>query len=133
MTRRSFPSRAPLAPIGLLCLLIAAAPGAPSRAFAAAPITDASRRDAVVQVVETTAPSVVSVTTEQVVRSSPFGSSRSFFENFFQGLEPRQRLEQASLGSGVIVDGKGHVLTNEHVIRGAARVTVGLSDDREVE
>lgn len=92
----------------------------------------ADRRNDVVRAVEALAPSVVSISTEQLVRSGPFGGGQSLFD-YFQGLEPKERLERASLGTGVIITPQGHILTNEHVIRGAARVTATLNDDREVE
>ena len=55
------------------------------------------------------------------------------FQRFF-GAEniPRQRTQQ-SLGSGVIVDASGLVVTNHHVIEGMTEVKVALSDKREFE
>ena len=52
-----------------------------------------------------------------------------FFGNF---LQPRSRTVQ-SLGSGVIFDAAGHVLTNEHVIARADRVRVSIADGREFD
>ena len=54
-----------------------------------------------------------------------------FFRRFF-GAPDRPRESQAS-GSGVIVDAaKGYVLTNNHVIKGAAKIVVTLRDRREL-
>ncbi|MEO7279833.1 MAG: Do family serine endopeptidase [Casimicrobium sp.] len=54
-----------------------------------------------------------------------------FFRRFF-GAPDRPRESQAS-GSGVIVDaGKGYVLTNNHVIKGATKIVVTLRDRREL-
>ena len=55
------------------------------------------------------------------------------FQRFF-GAEniPRQRTQQ-SLGSGVIVDASGLVVTNHHVIEGMTEVKIALSDKREFE
>ena len=54
-----------------------------------------------------------------------------FFRRFF-GQPDRPRESQAS-GSGVIVDaGKGYVLTNNHVIKGATKIVVTLRDRREL-
>ncbi len=45
---------------------------------------------------------------------------------------PREQV-QRSLGSGVIVDPSGLVMTNNHVIEGASEVKVALADKREFE
>ncbi len=112
----------------LLALLLAT-----STAAASAPVQGVSRRSAVVDVVEHTAPAVVSITAEQMVQSAPFASPYSMLQDFFRGMVPRQRIERASIGSGVIIDRQGHILTNDHVISGASRVTAVMADDREVE
>ncbi len=95
------------------------------------------RRTATVSVVEEVGPSVVNITTERIATTaSPFRRRPNadpvfddFFGNFF---EPRSSTVQ-SLGSGVIFDKQGHVLTNEHVIARADRVRVTIADGREYE
>src|SRR5499425_1992796 len=52
-----------------------------------------------------------------------------FFERFFRRRPPRE--EGRSTGSGVIVDGQGFILTNNHVVENAGEVEVRLSDDRK--
>ena len=95
------------------------------------------RRTATVEVVQQVGPSVVNITTERITQtSSPFGRRSRIdpvFEDFFQNLfESRSRTVQ-SLGSGVIFDRLGHVLTNEHVIARADRVRVTIADGREFD
>jgi Do/DeqQ family serine protease len=79
------------------------------------------------------APSVVNVYAARVVtRRSPFADD-PFFGQFFGDEEaPRKRM-QSSLGSGVIVDPNGLIVTNNHVIANADEVKVALSDGREFE
>jgi serine protease Do len=92
----------------------------------------ATRRSAVVEVVERVAPAVVNISTEQLVEVNPFLRRRtpSIFDWF--GEQDRS-YTRSSLGSGVIIDDKGHVLTNQHVILQGSRITVVLSDKREFE
>ena len=101
---------------------------------AAAAELSASRRTAVVTAVQRVSPAVVtiSVSATRVVRADPFaGMFRDeFFDRFYPGMEYRQQV--SSLGSGVIVDAAGLVVTNEHVVRDAEKVTVTLTDGRQV-
>jgi len=96
------------------------------------------RRTPTVAAVQKVGPSVVNITTEQVVaQASPFQrySADPTFDQFFRDFfEPRlaPRTLQ-NLGSGVVIDAAGHVLTNEHVIARATRIRVSLSDGREFD
>jgi Do/DeqQ family serine protease len=82
-------------------------------------------------VVRQAAPAVVNVYSRRVINQrSPF-TGDPFFERFF-GPQVRQR-EVNSLGSGVIVDASGVIVTNNHVVEGAQDLRVVLSDRREFE
>jgi serine protease Do len=114
-------------------------PALVTRADAADPEAMALRRTPVVRAVEKVGPAVVNISTEKIVerRVSPFGGANDeFFNNFFDRFSdtfPTQRFKQQTLGSGVIIDPKGYILTNDHVILMASKVMVTLPDDRETE
>jgi Do/DeqQ family serine protease len=89
-------------------------------------------------VVKQTAPAVVNVYARRVVRQPgiPGFSDDPFFRRFFGdgGVFGRSReMVQNSLGSGVLVDPSGIVVTNNHVIQGGTEIRVVLSDRREFD
>jgi Do/DeqQ family serine protease len=82
-------------------------------------------------VVERTAPSVVNVYGQKRDRSrNP--AMEEFLRRFFSEV-PSQPRGQSSLGSGVLIDPSGLVMTNHHVIEGMDAVKVVLNDRREFE
>jgi Do/DeqQ family serine protease len=84
-------------------------------------------------IVQRVQPAVVNVYAAKVVQNhNPFLDD-PIFRRFF-GLQggPQEQM-QRSLGSGVMVDPSGLVVTNVHVIEGADQVKVSLSDKREFE
>jgi Do/DeqQ family serine protease len=86
-------------------------------------------------VVQKAAPSVVNVYAAKVVENRNPMMDDPFFRRFFgggPGGTPREQV-QRSLGSGVIVDASGLIMTNNHVIEGATEVKVSLADKREFE
>lgn len=88
-----------------------------------------------VDAVERNAPATVNITTTREIRrrANPFFRSDPFFDDFFGlFLDPRPRRTQ-SLGSGVIIDTHGHVLTNAHLLAGSTEIRVTLADGREFE
>ena len=87
--------------------------------------------------VQRAAPAVVNVYTRRVERvprspllDDPF--FRRFFGDQVPNGQPRERVAQ-SLGSGVIVEAEGIIVTNNHVIDGATEIVVALNDRREFE
>jgi len=96
---------------------------------AAAPLAPAEGAHSYARAVRRAAPAVVSVYTLKVVTERVQASP---LEQLFGDRWPpryRQRVHRA-LGSGVIVDAAGHVITNEHVIAGAETIMVQLADSR---
>jgi Do/DeqQ family serine protease len=82
-------------------------------------------------VVKRVTPAVVNVYAARVIENhNPFLND-PLFRRFFGGV-PREQVMR-SLGSGVIVDPSGLVVTNYHVIEGASEVKVALSDKREFD
>jgi serine protease Do len=118
------------------------AAGAPSTASEPAPVvalaTVANATDletAFAEAAEAVKPAVVSITTVRKVKSigtSSLPFDDPFFRRFFGTPQPHGELEQRGLGSGVIIDSEGHILTNNHVVKDADELKVQLSDDREV-
>jgi len=87
-------------------------------------------------------PSVVNINTESTIKNTrrrrggpdsgggddqnPFDD---FFDRFFGGQQNQGPIREHSLGSGVVVDPKGYILTNRHVVEKADRIRVKLQDD----
>jgi Do/DeqQ family serine protease len=83
-------------------------------------------------VVKRVAPAVVNVYAARVVENRHPLMDDPVFRRFFGQGVPREQV-QRSLGSGVIVDPSGLIMTNNHVIEGATEVKVSLADRRELE
>ena len=90
-----------------------------------------SRRTPIVEVVERVGPAIVNISTEQLVQApaSPFFDE--FFEDFFR--HHRWSLKTNSLGSGIVVYRHGFIVTNEHVIRRASKITVMFENKKKLQ
>lgn len=93
---------------------------------------------AMAEVVAAVRPAVVNISTTRTVRTPgiphPFFDDpafKRFFGDDFNNLRKKREYKTANLGSGVIVDKNGYILTNNHVIRGADEIIIKLSDRRE--
>jgi len=83
-------------------------------------------------------PAVVSIDTEATTTSSPsrLGEQEELFRRFFGDRFPSQpqNRQRRGLGSGVIIDAsEGLIVTNNHVVEDADRITITLEDKRELE
>ncbi|PZU82367.1 MAG: serine protease [Shinella sp.] len=96
------------------------------------PQTQLEMQTSFAPLVKQTHGAVVNVYAERIVqrRASPFAGD-PFFEQFFGQQMPNRTEKQSSLGSGVIVEDNGTVVTNNHVIEGADDIKVALADGRE--
>lgn len=87
------------------------------------------RHDATVRAIEEAMPSVVNIAALTVKKAG----AENPFDLFRQLYEPQEPREQRSVGSGVIIEETGYVLTSLHVVERATRVQVKLWDGREFE
>ena len=97
-------------------------------------------RNGFVDVAKKVQPSVVSIRSERTVTVPP---EEGFGEDFFKGTPfedffkshggPPVKRKQMGEGSGVIVDARGYILTNYHVVGDADKLTIRLFDGREMK
>jgi len=130
------PQAARLVP-GFALALALALPAAAPAGTVRVPESQAEITLSFAPVVRHAAPAVVNIYTRKVVERSvsPFAGDPFFerlFGDLFNGLPSQRRIEN-SLGSGVIVDPAGIVVSNYHVVGGADEITVVLSDRREFD
>src|SRR2546425_5070993 len=97
------------------------------------PSSAAELRLSYAPIVQRVQPAVVNVYAAKTVQNRNPLLDDPIFRRFFgvPGQQPEQM--QRSLGSGVMVDASGLVVTNNHVIEGADQVKVSLADKREIE
>ncbi len=119
--------------------LMAAAQPAPTE-------TAETLQAAFIRIAKQVGPAVVSISTEQIERVKNYMQRHPFFgfgsgpdtpfDDFFRqfyGDSPQQEFRRFGLGSGVMIDDRGYILTNEHVVADAEKITVTLSDGRELQ
>jgi Do/DeqQ family serine protease len=118
-------------------------PAASSPVVASPASTADALQTAFVAVADRVRPAVVHIGTVQVARPrrppvtpGPFADDplfKDFFDHFFGSRGPgrREEFHQPGLGSGVIIDKRGYVLTNFHVVKGADGVLVRLLSKQE--
>ncbi|MCG2711463.1 MAG: trypsin-like peptidase domain-containing protein [Candidatus Omnitrophica bacterium] len=93
--------------------------------------------DAVSNAAESAGNAVVGISTERNKQVMSYFRNygedflNEFFRNFFFGDSSQREYKQIGLGSGVIFNSEGYILTNEHVIAAADKITVTLADGRQ--
>ncbi len=98
----------------------------------AVPLGQAQVQLSFAPIVQAVSPSVVNVYATRIEQRSvsPFAND-PFFSRFFGDQFQTRPRESRALGSGVIVEAGGVILTNSHVINGATDIRIALNDGRE--
>ncbi|MDR1471338.1 MAG: Do family serine endopeptidase [Synergistaceae bacterium] len=122
----------------LLAALSFSFAGSAAARAAAAPRAgdDVYANNPVVKIAKACSPAVVNIDTETIVtrRANPFADDPFFREFFGQEFERFNRaVPMRGKGSGFIVDSEGYILTNNHVVEGADKITVTMMDGRHFE
>lgn len=97
-----------------------------------APVVVEGVRTSYADVVEKTSPAVVRIEAE--VKGRPTSQTQLDLDDLFKQQAPQQRPQlERGLGSGVIVSADGTILTNNHVVEGATKITVLLADNKSFD
>jgi S1-C subfamily serine protease len=94
-------------------------------------------QDDFIRVARQVMPSVVSLKATKVVTMQPYGASEDFyrgtpFEGVFRDFGRPVQRRQVGQGSGFVINPRGYILTNQHVVAGAQELQVRLSDGRQL-
>jgi len=100
------------------------------------PVDPESFQGKIISAIKKIAPAVVSISTERTVSVPSFGGEEffgppfdefdEFFRRFFEQF-PQKKFKQKGLGSGMIINEDGYILTNEHVIHGVDRDKIKIT------
>lgn len=108
----------------------------PARQVALEGEISAKSEDNIISAVKKVSPAVVTISGRPKLAPSPFRDE--FFEKFFEEIFPRREdryfkreYRAPTLGSGVIINKEGYILTNAHVVSGVDKLEIKLSDGRK--
>ena len=105
------------------------------------PIPNANGYNVIADIVEQVGDAVVNIDVEKSIKARVFSPLNNFDRRFF-GFDPDpgfkdffedQVIPQRGAGSGFIFDKKGHIMTNEHVIKNADKIKITLKDGRKFD
>ena len=121
--------------LSAFCAMAAAFFASPATAQRVVPSSPIELRLSYAPIVKRVAPAVVTVAAAKTVENRNPLMEDPFFRRFFGPNfgGPRGPQQQRSLGSGVIIDASGLVVTNNHVVDGADQVKILLDDKREFD
>ncbi|OGP70832.1 MAG: hypothetical protein A2Z73_03740 [Deltaproteobacteria bacterium RBG_13_60_28] len=121
--------------LGILTALLGLWPAAPGPVYSA---TAVGLQDDFIRVAEQVMPSVVSLKAVRVV-TQQYGVPDDFFrgtpfEGAFRdsGRPPPVRQRQVGQGSGIVINARGYILTNHHVVAGSQQLQMRLHDGRQL-
>jgi Do/DeqQ family serine protease len=122
----------PIAAAGVVCIAVFSS-GSAQAQDRRLPVSATELKLSYAPIVQRVQPAVVNVYAAKLVQNRNPLLDDPIFRRFFGGDGQQPEQMQRSLGSGVMVDPSGLVVTNNHVIEGADQVKVSLSDKREFE
>lgn len=107
-------SRRWLSGLSLACAAVAASPLLPALPARSVEATE-QRRDSIVRAVAEAKPSIVNIHGRKTVRG-----------------EAQDAKQVNGMGTGIVIDPRGYIVTNYHVVEGVSQIQVSLSDERDV-
>lgn len=116
-------------PFFLGVLVLCQALGGAAELSAPSPV----RRTATVQAIEKAYRTVVNISTERIIHRGYRDPFEDLLFEFYGYRRPQRTYTSYSLGSGVIVERNGYIVTNQHVVERASKITVTLTDGTKHE